>query len=136
MTTYGYVLAVVVISAGALGVVAARFDRSRLPLAVVLLTALGLRVVVALMAQGHTPNDVRTYFLATAVAVRDGRDPATTLPMFQWNFTAFVPTVYAALQQLHLPWELTVKILPVLADLAIVAMLPRLVNAGRARSVQ
>ena len=97
-------------------------------LSTTLVIALGLRVLVAALAQGHTPHDVNSYFHTTATLVSHGRDPLTGLSRFRWNFLPAMPYLWAALVHLKLPWEITVKIPAIAADCAntaFVAVLPR-----------
>lgn len=95
---------------------------------------LATRVVMVVLANGHTPRDVTRYFQFAGRLVSEGRDPLTQLPAYQWNFLPLMPYVFALEQQLGLTWQLAGKIAPVLADVATTLLLARLAtgaDAGR-----
>ena len=87
---------------------------------------MGLRITLVVLARHHTPDDVAVFFRRTGELVRQGRDPATILPRYEWNFLPLMPYVHAAEQLTGLPWALAGKLCPVLADVCVAAMLPRL----------
>lgn len=78
--------------------------------------ALGLRMLVALVAQGHTPLDVASNFHSVARFTAEGKDPLIAALPYQWNFLPAMPYVWSALLHLHLPWETTDKVVVILAE--------------------
>ena len=94
----------------------AQVRRWSVPLAVSVITALVLRIIVAVLAQGHTPHDVNRYFHTTALLVSHGKDPLRHMPRYQWNFLPVMPYVWSLLLHLHFPWEVTDKIPTIAAD--------------------
>ncbi len=102
---------------------------SATPLVAVAVTV-ATRVLMVVLANGHTPRDVTRYFQVAGMLVADGRDPLTQQPVFQWNFLPLMPYVFALEQQLGLSWQLAGKIAPVLADVAITVLLGRLATGA------
>jgi glycosyl transferase family 87 len=96
---------------------------------------LATRVLMVVLANGHTPRDVTRYFQVAGMLVADGRDPLTQQPVFQWNFLPLMPYVFALEQQLGLTWQLAGKIAPVLADVAVTVLLGRLATGADARRI-
>lgn len=76
--------------------------------------AVGLRMVVAIVALGHTPIDVAANFHSVTRFAAQGKDPLVAALPYQWNFLPAMPYLWSALLHLHLPWETTDKI-PVIA---------------------
>ena len=119
--------------------IAAGFTRNRVPVAASIAIAAALRVVFALMTSSrkYVPEDVASYFRATAVAVLHGRDPLQVLPGREWNFLELMPYVHALELRSGLPWLLAVKIAPVAADVVLVWIVARLAGPdGRTRALQ
>ncbi len=96
------------------------------PVWLAVLVALVVRVIVVVLSYGHTPNDVTTYFRHAGELVLAGHDPATGLPRFQWNFLPLMPFLYALEIRAGLTWQLAAKLVPVIAECVIVALLARL----------
>jgi hypothetical protein len=96
------------------------------PIWVALLVALAFRAVVVLISAGHTPHDVAEYFQQAGRLVLDRHDPATGLPRFQWNFLPLMPYLFALELRTGLSWQLGGKLVPVIGDLVVVAVLGRL----------
>jgi hypothetical protein len=118
-------------------VVAAR-RRPAFSLRQTLLVALGIRVVVAALAYGLTPNDVTVYFHQAGLDVLHGHDPLTTMRQYQWNFLPFFPYVFLAEIKTGLPWQAASKLVPILSDLAnvyLVGLFARDEDAGTARLI-
>ena len=76
--------------------------------------AVGLRMLVAIVALGHTPVDVAANFHSVATFVTHGKDPLVAARPYQWNFLPAMPYLWSALLHLHLPWE-TIDKIPVIA---------------------
>ena len=97
--------------------------------------AVGLRMLVAIVALGHTPIDVAANFHSVTRFVAQGKDPIVAALPYQWNFLPTMPYLWSALLHLHLPWETTDKI-PVIAAEGLNTVLvatPRAVEATAAR---
>ena len=121
--------------AASVAVVAMRRRRS-LSLRRTLLVAFGLRVVVAALAYGLTPNDVTVYFHRAGLDVLHGHDPLTTMRQYQWNFLPFFPYLFAAELKTGLPWQAASKLVPILSDLVnvyLVGLFARDEDVGTAR---
>lgn len=93
------------------------------PIWVALLVAFGFRAVTVLISVDHTPHDVGLYFQHAGQLVLDRHDPATGLPEYQWNFLPLMPYLFALELSTGLSWEIGGKLVPVLADLVVVALL-------------
>ena len=78
--------------------------------------ALGLRILVAVLARGHTPGDVRVNFQLVTSHVAHGRDPLIWMRRYTWNFLPVMPHLWSLLGHLHLSWETTDKIPAIAAD--------------------
>jgi hypothetical protein len=102
---------------------------------VILLAALAIRVVVAVLSRGHTPADIGVATHNITEQIHRRRDPLTVLPRYRWNFLPFMPTLYALLEHLGLPWQYTVKLPAIGADLVCV-WLVGILRPERRRSVQ
>ncbi|HEV7208810.1 MAG TPA: glycosyltransferase 87 family protein [Mycobacteriales bacterium] len=124
-----------VIAVGAVVGILAAWRGARAPLALTLLVALGLRVAVAVLSRGHTPPDIGVATEHITALIHQRQDPLTVLPRYRWNFLPFMPTVYALLEHLGLPWQYTVKIPAIAADLVTTVLVGSLLP-GRRRSVQ
>ncbi|TDC56366.1 hypothetical protein E1281_07690 [Actinomadura sp. KC345] len=76
------------------------------------------------------PYDLAIDFRDTADAVRDGQDPLFELREGGWHFLPFLAYLLAGARELGellgLSWEVTGRILPVLADLALIPLVARL----------
>ena len=94
----------------------------------VLVVAVVARLLVVVLARHHTPADVAVIFRRTGELVRLGKDPATTLPRYQWNFLPLMPYVHALEQMTGLPWWFAGKICPVAADVGVAVLLFRLTH--------
>jgi hypothetical protein len=95
------------------------------------------RVAAAVLAAAHTPLDVTEYFQRAGAAVLAGDDPMTQLPRFWWNFLPLMPYWWAFLLKTGLPWGVTVKALPIAADLVNVILVARLApSLPRVRALQ
>ena len=86
------------------------------PIGWTVLLALALRILVAVLAEGHTPGDVRLNFQLVTSHVVHGRDPLMWMRRYTWNFLPVMPRLWALLGHLHLPWEATDKIPAIAAD--------------------
>ena len=123
-----------VVLCGALFVVA--FARRWSPrLWVSIAVALVVRAFAVWMSYGHTPRDVAAHFQRAGELIMAGADPMTHMPDFRWNFLPFMPLVFAAELKTGITWEFSSKIVPVLADVALVAILARLGGAEHGRKV-
>jgi Glycosyltransferase family 87 len=78
--------------------------------------AVGLRMLVAIVALGHTPVDVKANFHSVASFAAHGKDPLVAALPYQWNFLPAMPYLWSALLHLHLPWETTDKIPVIVAE--------------------
>jgi hypothetical protein len=107
----------VVIAVGAVVGLAASLRAEKTPIVLILAVALGLRIAVAVLSRGHTPADIGVATQHITAEIHQRRDPLTVLPRYRWNFLPFMPTVYALLDHLGLPWQYTVKIPAIAADL-------------------
>jgi hypothetical protein len=96
---------------------------------------LATRVLMVVLANGHTPRDVTRYFQVAGMLAAGGRDPLTQQPVFQWNFLPLMPYVFALEQHLGLTWQLAGKIAPVLADVASTLLLGRLATGADTRRI-
>jgi hypothetical protein len=115
----------------AAGMVLAERRRLEPPLWVSLVVAVIVRVLVAVLAQGHTPHDVMSYFHTTATLVAHGRDPLTEMPRYNWNFLPVMPYVWSQLLHLHFSWEVTDKIPAIGADVLTTALVAELAVTRR-----
>ena len=75
-----------------------------------------MRVLVAVLARGHTPGDVRVNFQLVTSHVAHGRDPLIWMRRYTWNFLPVMPRLWSLLGHLHLSWETTDKIPAIAAD--------------------
>ncbi|RKS70921.1 hypothetical protein BZB76_5401 [Actinomadura pelletieri DSM 43383] len=102
------------------------------PLAVALAVGAVLRVTVMLIAAQDTfqPYDLDEDFRSTADTVLDGRDPLFHLREGGWHFLPMLAYVLAGVRYLSelvgLPWEVAGRVVPVLADLALVPLVAKL----------
>jgi hypothetical protein len=112
--------------------------RTAPPWWVSVVTAAVVRLVVVVIARGHTPTDVGHVFAWVARLTLAHQDALTKLPRHFWNFVPLMAYVLAGEWRTSIPWELAVKIVPVLADLATVVFVGLLVrdSSMRARNVQ
>ena len=101
--------------------------RWAVPVWAAVLIALGLRLAMAVLARGYTPEDVAVCFQDAGRLVLAGRDPLTQLPRYQWNFLPLMPYAFAAEIRTGVPWSLAAKLAPIAGDLAVTALLGRLV---------
>jgi hypothetical protein len=102
------------------------------PIAWSIAIALAFQAVVVVVAQKWTPQDVAVRFLDAGILVLHRHDPLTALPKQWWNFTPFMPLVFAAEHLLRGPWLITGKIAPVLASTATVPMVAAASRPGTA----
>lgn len=119
--------------------VAVLADRRRWspPVWLTLLVALLLRVVVAVIAKGHTPHDMAIYTQNAGRWILAGHDPLLSAPRYQWNYLPLSAYMYALVVKTGITWEYGVKIFPVACDLATVALVRRLApRLGRLRAFQ
>ncbi|RFS83444.1 hypothetical protein D0T12_20550 [Actinomadura spongiicola] len=102
------------------------------PLAVALAVGAALRVTVMLIAAQDTfqPYDLDEDFRSTADTVLDGRDPLFYLREGGWHFLPMLAYLLAGVRYLSelvgLPWEVAGRVVPVLADLALVPLVAKL----------
>ena len=102
------------------------------PLAVALAVGAVLRLAVMSIAAQDSwqPYDLAIDFRDTADAVRGGNDPLFELREGGWHFLPFLAYLLAGVRELGellgLSWEFTGRILPVLADLALIPLVARL----------
>ncbi|MEU8796529.1 glycosyltransferase 87 family protein [Spirillospora sp. NPDC048819] len=115
----------------ALALLAAR-RRWAPPLWAALAVGAALRAVVMLIAaqDAWQPYDLAVDFPATADAVLDGKDPLFELREGGWHFLPLLAYLLAGVRALGdfvgLPWEITGRLVPVLADLALIPLVARL----------
>ena len=135
MTDAPWIYAGLLIALGGLVVAFAR--RWSPPIWAAVLVGLLFRVVAAMLAAGHTFQDVMVYFHQAGEAVLAGNDPLAVLPRFWWNFLPIMPYWWAFLVKTGLPWEMAVKALPIGADLVNVVLVARLApELPRTRALQ
>ncbi|GAA4223993.1 hypothetical protein GCM10022254_02480 [Actinomadura meridiana] len=102
------------------------------PLAVALAVGAVLRVVVMVIAARDTfqPYDLDVDFRDTADAVLAGHDPLVVLREGGWHFLPMLAYLLAGVRQvadtLGVPWEYAGRVVPVLADLALVPLVAKL----------
>jgi hypothetical protein len=118
--------------------VLAGFSANRIPVVASVTVAGVLHIAfAALTSRNYTPRDVAVYFRTTGEMLLAGNDPVHDMPGRQWNFLELMPAVHALELRSGLPWVYAVKIAPILADLALVALVARLaVSDGRTRALQ
>jgi hypothetical protein len=93
------------------------------PVAVSVLAGLAVRlVVVFVVTRNQTPIDATDYFHRVGLAVRDGQDPLTSLPVGFWNFFPPMAYVFALASMLPIPWQVAEKIVPVAADVTLISL--------------
>ncbi|MFG2086892.1 hypothetical protein [Spirillospora sp. NPDC048824] len=115
----------------ALGVLAAR-RRWAPPLWAAVAVGAVLRAAMMLIAAQDTwqPYDLAVDFPATADAVLDGRDPLFELREGGWHFLPLLAYLLAGVRALGdllgLPWGFTGRVVPVLADLALIPLVAKL----------
>jgi Glycosyltransferase family 87 len=114
----------------------ALWRRWSVPLWVSLAVGLAVRILIAVLANGHTPSDVASHFQQVATAVLDHRDPLVVLHRYQWNFLPFSAYLLAAEAKTGLPWQLAVKILPVCCDVATIYLIGRFARPAVRNNVQ
>lgn len=102
------------------------------PLAVTLAVGAVLRLWVMLVAaqDSFQPYDLDVDFRVTADTVLDGRDPLFHMREGGWHFLPLLAYLLAGVRELGdllgLPWEVTGRVVPVLADLALIPLVARL----------
>jgi hypothetical protein len=102
------------------------------PLWVALMVGIGLRLAVLVIAarDGWQPYDLANDFRDTADAVLAGHDPLVTVRDGGWHFLPFLAYVLAGVshvgQLLGIPWNVAARLLPVLADIALIPLIGRL----------
>ncbi|TDE36780.1 hypothetical protein [Actinomadura sp. 6K520] len=102
------------------------------PAAVALAVGATLRLAVLLIAANDPwqPYDLDKDFRDTADAVLGGRDPLVELREGGWHFLPMLAYVLAGVRGLGnllgVPWEVTSRVVPVLADLALIPLVARL----------
>jgi hypothetical protein len=131
---------------GAAGLVAALLAQRRSwapPLWVALAVGAALRVVVMLLAAADTaqPYDFAHDFPDAADAVRAGLEPTTHLRYGGWHYLPFLAYVLAGQRELGealgLSWNVAGRVVPVLADLALIPLIAKLAgDRGRLRALQ
>jgi hypothetical protein len=114
MSTFTSMMLILTFGAGLTIVATAR--RWAPTIVVSVCVALGLRMLVAIVAHGHTPLDVSENFQSVARFTAEGKDALVAALPYQWNFLPAMPYVWTALLHLHLPWETTEKIPVILAE--------------------
>lgn len=108
-------------------------------LRVALAVGAGLRLVVMLIAATDSwqPYDLTRDFRATAVAVLNGHDPLVYVRSGGWHFLPFMAYVLAVQHDMGLPWRIAGRLVPILADMALIPMVGRLADErGATRSFQ
>ncbi len=130
----------------AAGLVAALLAQRRSwapPLWAALAVGAVLRVAVMLLAAADSgqPYDFAHDFPDAADAVRAGLEPTTHLREGGWHFLPFLAYVLAGQRELGealgLSWNVAGRLVPVLADLALVPLIARLAgDQGRLRALQ
>jgi hypothetical protein len=120
----------------AVAVLAARRNWApRLPVA--LAVGAGLRLVILLIAarDAWQPYDLAEDFRSTADTVLGGRDPLVYVRYGGWHFLPFMAYVLAGQRELGLllgvPWSVAGRIVPVLADVALIPLVGRLAGSRR-----
>lgn len=119
-----------------LALLAGRRDWAPSP-AVALGVGAGLRLVIMLLAAGAAPQpyDLAVDFPAAADAVRHGHDPVFAIAGGRWHFLTLMAYVLAGQQEvgrlLGLPWSVAGRIVPILADLALIPLVGRLATERR-----
>jgi hypothetical protein len=99
---------------------------------VALMVGIGLRLAVLVIAarDGWQPYDLANDFRDTADAVLAGRDPLVTVREGGWHFLPFLAYLLAGEsllgQLLVIPWNVSARLLPVLADIALIPLVGRL----------
>lgn len=106
--------------------------RWAVPLWAAVLVGIAVRVTVA-CSREYTPGDVLVHFQQAGQDVWAGQDPLTHLRRNQWNFLPLMPYLFGLELHLGLPWWFASKIVPVLADVAVIALVARLARDGYAR---
>lgn len=107
------------------------------PLLVAVAVGAVLRVLIMVVANGEPsqPYDLAVDFPAAADAVLDGRDPATALGDNRWHFLPFMAYVLAFQKEagdlLGLSWGISGRIVPILADLALIPLVAGLAGDRR-----
>ena len=117
-------------------VVLAYWRRWSPPLLASVAIGLGVRVVVIWLAYGHTPHDVAVSFHQAGLLVLQRKDPIAALPKYQWNFLPLSAYLFALEVKTGLPWQVAGKLLPVVCDvatIALVGLLARPAVRGNAR---
>ncbi len=119
-----------------LGLVAARRGWAP-PLWVALGFGAALRITLMAIAavDAWQPYDLAEDFRATANAVRGGHDPLVYVRPGGWHFLPFMAYVLAGQRELGLllgvPWSVIARVVPVLADLALIPLVGRLAGDKR-----
>jgi hypothetical protein len=107
------------------------------PLWVALAVGTALRLLVFAIAAGDSfqPYDLAHDFLDTADAVRAGHDPLVYVREGGWHFLPFLAYVLAAQRELGdllgLSWNVVSRVIPILADIALIPLVGRLAGEGR-----
>jgi len=102
------------------------------PLVVALGTGAALRVVVMVVAvqDPWQPWDMAEDFKSTADTVLDGRDPLVYLREGGWHFLPLLAYLLAGMRELGnflgVPWTVMGRVVPVLADLALIPLVAKL----------
>ncbi|MFD0854768.1 hypothetical protein ACFQ07_21190, partial [Actinomadura adrarensis] len=107
------------------------------PLAVALSVGAVLRIVVMAIAvqDSWQPWDLVEDFRSTADTVLDGRDPLTYLREGGWHFLPLLAYLLAGVRWVGelfgIPWEVMARIVPVIADLALIPLVGKLTETTR-----
>lgn len=99
----------------------------------------GLRLAVLLIAAHDPvwqPYDLDHDFRDTADAVLAGHDPLVFVRYGGWHFLPFMAYVLAGQRALGGPWLVAGRLVPVLADIALIPMVGRLAGGSRRASFQ
>jgi hypothetical protein len=104
-------------------------------LAVALMVGIGLRLVLLVFAavDSWQPVDFIQSFKPAAEAVLAGRDPVLTTEG-AWHFLPMIPYVYALPMSLGIPWEISGRLITVIADVALIVLVGRLAGERGALS--
>jgi hypothetical protein len=104
-------------------------------LGVALLVGIGLRLVLLVFAavDSWQPVDFVQSFKPAAEAVLAGRDPVLTTEG-AWHFLPMIPYVYALPMSLGIPWEISGRLVTVIADVALIVLVGRLAGERGALS--
>lgn len=107
------------------------------PLWVALAVGAALRLLLLVLAAADSwqPYDLDQDFRATADAVRGGHDPLVYVRPGGWHFLPFMAYLLAGQRELGLllgvPWSVAARIVPVLADIALIPLVGRLAGDRR-----